>query len=520
MFAAPRGHGDGTWTCEEEGRKLTEAVISPWEDRGVLARARALYDGLGERPGLRLGLLLALAALVGAAGGFFFAASPLIVIAALAGTIAALLLVNDPRLGLFAAALVITLLPFSVIPVALGGFQFTFLDLALTGTLVLWLARSLLAPDQDFHLSPVAPFIVLYLGITAVALVNGLGYGIVFDNLKLYLKSINAVLLFFTVLNCVRTVADARRLYAVLLTGGAIAGVTGIFLYYVPDDTAIALLSSLAPFGYPSGPGVLHFIADSSQQRATGTSIDPNAFGCLLLVVGTLAATQAIADEPIVRRRWAIVAIVPIAGALLLTMSRSSWGGLAGGILFAATVRYRRLWLLIIPLGIAALTGLIPGVDRYVEHLITGLRAGDKATLMRLGEYKDAIALISAYPWLGVGFGPSPRIDLYVGVSSLYFLLAEHTGLIGLGSYLLMNAVLFGHVLRRLRRATDARLAGLAVSALSAVAGALVAGIADHPFINIRFTHLIALFWLSAGLAVVAARLLEADAEAARDVEA
>jgi hypothetical protein len=42
----------------------------------------------------------------------------------------------------------------------------------------------------------------------------------------------------------------------------------------------------------------------------------------------------------------------------------------------------------------------------------------------------------------------------------------------------------------------------------AALAGAAVVGIADHYYFNIQFPHMAALFWLTAGLALVARRLL------------
>src|SRR5204863_28869 len=119
---------------------------------------------------------------------------------------------------------------------------------------------------------------------------------------------------------------------------------------------------------------------------------------------------------------------------LLLTRSRGSWLGLAAGLAALAALRYRRL---AIPLagGAALLAGLAPAGLSPAAHLLTGFQAGDRATQMRFGEYKDALILIGQYPWLGVGFGNAPSLDLYVGVSSAYLLLAEQAGLLRLAAY-------------------------------------------------------------------------------------
>jgi O-antigen ligase len=120
---------------------------------------------------------------------------------------------------------------------------------------------------------------------------------------------------------------------------------------------------------------------------------------------------------------------------------------------------------------------------------------------MRFGEYQDALILISRYPLLGVGFSGAPDIDLYIGVSSLYFLIAEQMGIVGLGLFLLVNLVFFSQVYRAWRRlppghALEAPLLGYSL----AVLGAMVGGIFDHFFFNIQFTHLVALYWLVMGL--------------------
>jgi hypothetical protein len=79
----------------------------------------------------------------------------------------------------------------------------------------------------------------------------------------------------------------------------------------------------------------------------------------------------------------------------------------------------------------AALLLLLPQAQDYVQHFIEGLRLQDLATLMRLGEYKDALILISRHPWIGVGFVGTPEGSLYIGVSNVYLLMAEEMGLIG-----------------------------------------------------------------------------------------
>ena len=506
---------------------------------GALRRAQRLRPPrLAEAPIVllrgqsRMGLAAVLGAALGLGllGGFFFAASPLLVAGGLLGALAVAAVVADPRLGLWGAVLVIALLPFGVLPLPLGAVQPTFLEVALGAALVLWFLRVVLAPGGRLHVTPPGALVLVFLAITAIAFVNGTAYGFSAALARQYLKSVVSVMVFFTALNCLRDVTDSRRAVVLLIVSGVLAAALGIAIYLLPRDTALAVLNGLGRLGYPTGPDLLRFHVESERLRAVGTSIDPNAFGALLMVVLVVLVGQISAAAPVLGRHWLVAALLVAGAGLLLSLSRSSWVGCAGGVGFLALVRYRRFWPVFI-IGVAlALVGYALGADRYVErlpligqyfgHLLVGLRVEDQATAMRLGEYKDALTLISRYPWLGVGYGSAPDIDLYVGVSSLYLLLAENAGLIGLGTYLLAVGAVFWYALPVAAAGRDERLVGIASSCLAALFAALVAGLFDHPFINIRFPHLVALFWLLAGVAVHSARLAGSDVEAGGGEEA
>ncbi len=199
---------------------------------------------------------------------------------------------------------------------------------------------------------------------------------------------------------------------------------------------------------------------------------------------------------------------------LVLTFSRSSWMGFIIAMLFTATMRYRRLWLLFVAIGLVLYFGIIPSDIPFISHLQSGFQAKDKAAAMRLGEYKDAIQLISRYPWFGVGFGSPPSVDLYVGVSSVYLLMAEQMGLIGVGAFLVTIGLIFLEVLTKLGRIADDQLRSTVLGLTAALVAALVAGVFDHHFFNMRFPHVAALFWFVVGLILVGLRLAEKTEQA------
>ena len=433
---------------------------------------------------------------------------PLLATAVLGALLAGLLLLRSTHWGLVALIALICLLPYAALPLDIG-FQPTFIDLVLLALFGVWLMHLVTGRQRTFETSAVGTALFAFMAWTLVTFVAGLAHAPASATvLRRFLETQLAVLLFFVVINQVRQASELRRLMATLIVCGGIAGLLGILFYLLPESLTVSLLSRLAIFNYPSGAGILRYVEDDPSQpmRAIATSADPNALGGLLVVVTSLAGVQLFAGQPVLRRRW----LIPLTGlmglCLLLTYSRGSMTGLVAALFLAGIARYRKLLLLL-----AAMAGLmlvLPQTQGYVARLVAGLQGQDLATQMRFGEYKDALLLISRYPLLGVGFSGTPDIDLYIGVSNLYLLIAEQVGLIGLFLYLAVVAIFFAtswHAGRRLER--DSLLGGQLLAGQAALTGALVGGVFDHFFFNINFIHLVALFWVVMGLTVRAARL-------------
>src|SRR5207248_11297039 len=114
---------------------------------------------------------------------------------------------------------------------------------------------------------------------------------------------------------------------------------------------------------------------------------------------------------------------------------------------------YRRLLLLGLVVGLALL--VTPVGQDVVERFVSGLSTADRATAFRVGEYSNALVLIQRYPLLGIGFGLSPDIDVTAGVSSVYLLVAEQTGLIGLSVFVVALGVTWWTGVRGLTGASD-----------------------------------------------------------------
>lgn len=454
---------------------------------------------------------LALAGLCVAAGlasGGLIALSPFITLAVAVALIGGLALLSSLQVGLFGLIGVAMLVPFAAIPMEIG-FNPTLLDGVLLLLSAVWLIRIFTRQDEKLITSPLDGPIGVFILLAFVSFAVGLRYGGLNKNvLRHFAEVIISISLFFMVQNAVKERRQLEQIALVLILAGSGAALLGVILYFMPRELTVRLLSTLRIFRYPSGWGVLRFVEDdpSLPMRATSTSIDPNVLGGLLILVTSLTAPQLFAKETLIRRVWVIPMLLIMFTCMILTFSRGSLVGLGVALVFMGLVRYRKLLLLGLISGLVFL--LLPQTQTYISHFHRGLLLQDRATLMRLGEYKDALTLISRHPWFGVGFIAAPSIDLYIGVSNVYLLIAEEMGLIGLGAFLLVMLVFFLHTLPALGKMKDnSGLAAILLGLEAALIGSLVGGLFDHYFFNLDFPHSVALFWLYVSLAVTAARL-------------
>jgi len=488
--------------------------------RAVLGRLQAwLVAGTETR---QLGVTVLLCLIVGVAGGALFALlGPILAVAVLVAFVSGLAMLRSTQLTLFALVAFICLLPFAALPVPDIGFSPTFLDLVLAVLLFSWLFQLATKKKRHLRTSALGVPIVIFMGLACASFVIGLSFGSLTTNLlRQFAELLLNIFLFFLVLNNVESREQLQQILAVLIVAGLAVAVIGLVLYYLPPDWTIRLLSMLRIFRYPAGSGVLRYIEENPDLplRATSTSIDPNVLGGMLAIVAATAAPQLLAKDPLplLRRRarrwgvnWALVPVLAIiVMCLLLTYSRAAMGGLAVAVLAIGLLRYRKLLMVILLAGLVML--VLPQTQWYLQRSLEGLRGEDLATRMRFGEYKDALVLIARYPWFGVGFAGAPDIDTYLGVSSIYLLIAEQMGLIGLVVFLWINALAIRQILRWLgSQGNSTPLEPTVLGLFAGLLAALSSGVLDHYFVNLKFQHAVALFWLCLGLAIRATQLSE-----------
>ena len=447
---------------------------------------------------------------VGALLGF---GGPLIAVGGLLALAAALWALTNLEVGLWGTIGIVTLLPFAALPVKIV-FTPNFVDLTLLAVVAVYALQWMTGQRRRLRLTPAHLPIAVFLALAVFSFVAGMNNGPLTSNLlRQFGELLLNIGLTFVIVDYVDSYTKLARLVRVILLGGTAAAALGIGLYLLPADLSERLLSALAVFGYPAG-GVLRYIEDNPEnaQRAIATSVDPNFLGGLLAMVGGLLAPQLLTRRPVLWNRWLTAgAFGVVVSCLLLTFSRGAMAALGLAMLAIAVVRYRRLlWVLA---AVAVVILLLPATRDYVSHFAAGLQGEDLATQMRLGEYKDAFILIGRYPVLGVGFAGAPEIDIYLGVSSAYLLIAEQMGLVGLSAFLLVIGTVLVWSFRQrhaIYRAGVGAGEGLPAQWLGLLAGliaALAVGVVDHYFFRLSFQSAGTLFWLYVGLLLAATRL-------------
>lgn len=448
-----------------------------------------------------LTLSLVLLAGIGVISLFVGIVGPILALAAAVAIIGGTLILLDTHWGYVALVGVVFGLPFASLPFSLG-FKPTFLDVALGALFFVWFFKLIIGQERDFIASPLGGLVGLFMLMALFSFAYGLTHS---SATSFFIRRFGEILLgislFFVAINTIRTQAELVWVVRWLILAGWGCALIAVVFYVIPQENTVWVLNRLARFDYPGGYGALRFIEDDPAgiMRAIGTAVDPNVLGGMMILVAGLLAPQLFARVTLWPRWLTLIMLATATLALYLTYSRSALVGMATSLGLLAVLKYRKL----IPLGLLGLLLLLllPQTQDYVARFQEGLAGADLATQMRFGEYKDALILISRYPLFGVGFTGVPDIDIYLGVSMLYLIIAENMGLVGLVIFLAMMIVFFGMVVRSWRRGYPPALEAILLGLAGAVAGALVSGIFDHYWFNMTYPHMTVLLWLYLGLA-------------------
>ena len=274
-----------------------------------LSQNRALLTGVAALVAVVLGLAAAYITVnVSLYAGF----------GAVAAGLLGLAIMTNTQTGFVTVIAVAYLLPFAVIPAAVGGVKLTFLDATLTLLLIVWILRLLTHRDERLVSTPLDVLVLLFIGFAVTSFIMGV-YSVSGDTIRAFLKTINSIVFFFVLVNNVRNRTQTLELVRALTIAAAVASFFGIALYLMRPETQQNLLESLSGLGYPTGGEVVRYIANTDTLRAVGTSVDPNVLGGMLMLALPLVLVQLFGSAPLLSRRVLALIAVAVLSCLILT---------------------------------------------------------------------------------------------------------------------------------------------------------------------------------------------------------
>jgi O-antigen ligase len=456
---------------------------------------------------LLIGLLVG--GLGGLVGLLIAAFDPLIAVGAVLGVLIGLYVLTSVSAALYAMVAVMALLPFGTFPVRIG-FTPTLLDAALGAFLLVYALLWMTGKRRAFRLTPVHALVSLYMGWLILSFVLGLRYASPTSaDLRQFAETLLSISLVFILVDLLRDPLTLRRLVLVVMLAAGTQALIALTLYAMPDATADRTLIRLARVGYPNA-GVIRYIEDNPAmpERAIGTWVDPNAFGGFLVVVTAMVAPQVFARKPVFRWRWLSWGVLGVTGlATLLTFSRASMLALALALAFISLFRGYRKFIPLLLAGFVVML-LLPQTQAYLSRFVEAFTGSDLSTQMRLGEYGDALRLIRQYPVTGVGFTGTPSIELYTDAASMYLIMANQIGLVGVALFASVMLGVFAYGLKAWRQVQgNPELRSILLGYHAALVGALLNGTADLYFFRFDFQASNMLLWLTVALALASSRL-------------
>lgn len=413
--------------------------------------------------------------------------------AAIAGgvlVVGALAAARRPALGLGGLIALAILAPFLIVPVRVGAQPpvIALLLALLIGASAVAVVRRSHALFRDRILIVQGVYLLLILLATGIAWPVSRDVEALQTGLKLAMAAAVPLL----VVMWLPRSAIARHGQLVIVGAGALQAALAVGLH-LAGDAGIRFLAAMSPAGYPAAD-IQRFLPDEVTPRATGLLVDPNVLGVTLAMVLPFAMVGSTGSA----RRFALqaTAVGLIVAALMLSLSRGAWVGAAAAALVVVASTRPRLGA---GLAVAGVLGLVvPWPGGLGDSIRAAVVQRDLSDALRLGELREAVRVIGRYPWFGVGYGASPDVDMFVGVSNTWLWIAERAGVLAAATAL---GVVVATVLRAARSIVRDPLARACVAGLAAL---LATSMVDHHVAS--FQHLAVLGGALLGATLVVVR--------------
>lgn len=368
--------------------------------------------------------------------------------------------------------------------------------------------------------------LLIYLAIQSIGVLFSRITSVSFDSWVTFVTE--GLILYFLVINVVRSPLVLKQVVWVLLAAGAFIGT--ISIYQQVTNTFHNDYWGFAQVDTGFGTGVETIEGEVVQPRLAGPLGEKNYYAQVMLMLVPLGLFQFLGEKSGLCKLLAIVFTGVILFGALLTFSR---GGAIGFIILVVVMIFMRYikpqHALVFLLCLALLISMTPQLRTRLSSLqaltsllnedSAGVAGTDRSIQGRLGEMVAAGLVFADHPIAGVGpgmfkyyyqeYAEIAGLRLHTGTReahNLFLDIGAESGIIGLSCFLGLLFITLGN-LHRTRNYFLVRRPELAMMATGLLL-AIISYLASGLFLTMAYTRY---FWLMMALADVAGRLVKAN---------
>ncbi|MDR2183135.1 MAG: O-antigen ligase family protein [Clostridiales bacterium] len=388
------------------------------------------------------------------------------------GIIGGILVLHRTEIGIFAAALVIPIVPTMLV---LGLFALTIAS---------FLIKVFITGKTALKFSVIDLFVLIFGGIVAYSLATSYLFA---SSLPVVLVYLLYVMFYFAVKNTINTRQKLFAVLSVIALSGLVVAAFGIWQRLTGNFVMTEAWLDTDFF-------------DPTMVRIYSTLENPNVLGKYLIFIVMIAFGMVYYFKDYLHKA-AAAGIMAAAGlCLVFTQSRGAWLGVIFSMGIFALLRDRRLVILGV-LGLLAAPLVIS--PEVLQRFLSIGDLADTSTNFRLSIWLGSLDMARVFWPVGIGLGTENFNMIYnlyafsaaraLHSHNLYLQLIIDLGIAGLATFLLMAAAYTKGLLVETVKNPDKHIRTLAAVLSAAMLGYLLQGMTDNIWFNYR---VLAFFWL------------------------
>lgn len=408
-------------------------------------------------------------------------------VAVFLGSIVAIFILHDTKVGLFLSILVLPFMP--------DALNLIFMFFVFLSFLYREVFRDVNPLTKDPVDIPIALFVILII-VSTITSINPMGS---FRDLAIHLVSISFM---FVMVNSIKDKNDLNILLTVIVATASLVALYGLYQYKAGIEMEAKWL-------------------DTSNNEGITTRVysvfgNPNILAEYLIMVTPISIALFWQTKELHKKVLFLLTSLLLMVTLVLTFSRGGWLGFAFGIFIFILLVEKRLLLLLIPLGVIAMNFLPPTI---VNRILSIGNFADTSNNYRIRIWKLTLEIIKDFWPTGVGFGYIPfkqTFETYIRTMPAYHshntyleVLAE-MGLPGILVFIVLIFVLYKYSIKNLVQREDRWTNVIGAGVLSGLSALLMHGAVENV---LYLPKIIITFWTLVSFLLVLMRTSEESSD-------